>query len=148
MSAVVDASVILKRLISEDYSRQARAMVDDNFSQGQPLFAPPLLASEIANALYQRTRRQSNTISISSAERALSLFLRLPIIQIAPVDLYTRATTFARTHGLRATYDSQYVVLADILHLQLWTADERLVQALSASAPWVKWIGDYPLTST
>jgi predicted nucleic acid-binding protein len=145
--SVVDASVVIKRLIPEDHSEQARALFIDSLQTGQPLFAPPLLPSEVTNVLYQRTRRQANTISVNDADQALTLFLRLPIRLEAPADLYPRALTFARTHSLRATYDSIYVALAQILGVDVWTADERLVRDLGTSAPWVRWIGNYPLPS-
>ena len=77
----------------------------------------------------------------------MTLFLLLPIRLEAPPDLYPRALAFARTHGLRATYDGVYVALAQILGAEVWTADERLVRDLGTSAPWVRWIGDYPLSS-
>jgi predicted nucleic acid-binding protein len=143
--SVVDASVVIKRLIPEDYSEQARALFTDCLQNGQPLFAPPLLPSEVTNVLYQRTRRQANTISVSDAEQALALFLLLPIRLEASPDLYPRALAFARTHGLRATYDSVYVALAQILGVEVWTADERLVRDVGTTAPWVHWIGNYPL---
>lgn len=145
--SVVDASVVIKRLIPEDYSEQARALFTDSLQTRQPLFAPPLLPSEVTNVLYQRTRRQANTISVSDADQALTLFLRLPIRLEAPQDLYPRAMAFARAHGLRATYDSVYVALAQILGVDVWTADERLVRDLGVNAPWVRWIGDYPRPS-
>ena len=43
-------------------------------------------------------------------------------------------------------YDSLYVVLAQLLNVELWTADQRLLQMIGAAAPWVRFIGDYPLT--
>jgi predicted nucleic acid-binding protein len=145
--SVVDASVVVKRLIREEHSERARALFADAIQRGEPLVAPPLLLSEVTNVLYQRTRRQANRISEDDADLALAQVFGLPIDFAAPADLYPRARAFARTHRLRATYDSNYVALAEIIGVELWTADERLIRELGAAAPWVRWIGDYPLAA-
>lgn len=144
---VVDTSVVIKRLIPKDFTQQARALFGESLRRGQPLFAPPLLPSEVTNTLFQRTRRQQNTTSVGDAERALSLFLHLPIQLVAPTDLYERAFAFTRANQLRATYDSLYVVLAQMLGVEIWTADQTLVRNVSPAAPWVRSIGDYARTS-
>ena len=145
---VIDASVVIKRLIREDHSDRAHALFADTLLAGLTLFAPPLLPSEVTNVLFQRTRRQQNTISPGEADGALAMFLTLPIHLEVPPDLYPRALHFARASGQRATYDCVYVALAEILGVELWTADERLVRSASTVAPWVRWIGDYPLDSS
>jgi len=38
------------------------------------------------------------------------------------------------------------VVLAQMLDTELWTDDRRLRNAVGSVAPWIRWIGDYPLT--
>ena len=40
-------------------------------------------------------------------------------------------------------YDSHYLALAEMLGLELWTADERLYNAVKDALPWVKWLGDF-----
>jgi predicted nucleic acid-binding protein len=35
------------------------------------------------------------------------------------------------------------LALADILGLELWTADERLYNVVKHDLHWVKWLGDY-----
>jgi predicted nucleic acid-binding protein len=41
--------------------------------------------------------------------------------------------------------DRAEAVLAQLLGVELWTADQHLVNALGSAAPWVRWIGDFPL---
>ena len=127
---VIDASVAIKRLIREEFSAQARALFDRSVRGGQPLAAPLVLPSEVTNALFQRARRQENSISVEDAEQALSLFLRLAIQLVAPEELYLRAFAFARTNQL--------------LGVEFWTADQTLLRNLGSTAPWAHWIGDYP----
>lgn len=49
-----------------------------------------------------------------------------------------------RAHRLTRTYDALYVVLAQLLGLELWTDDRALINTLAGAAPWVRWIGVYP----
>lgn len=46
-------------------------------------------------------------------------------------------------HRSTTPFNSLYVVLAQLLDVELWTADEGLRRALGTAAPWVRFIGDY-----
>jgi predicted nucleic acid-binding protein len=39
-----------------------------------------------------------------------------------------------------------YAATAEKLGCELWTADQRLVNAVSASLNWVKWLGAFPVS--
>lgn len=136
---VVDASVAFKVVIQEEFTDRARALFAATLSAGRSLLGPPHLASEVTNAIYQRLRRRN--ITTDEANQALREFLQLPIQLIAPPELYEKAFLFARTNGLTSTYDSLYVVLAQTVEAELWTADRTLVNSVGAVAPWVRWIG-------
>jgi predicted nucleic acid-binding protein len=144
---VVDASVVIKQLIQEELSDHAHELFEQALLGSEPLVGPTLLPSEVTNVLFQRSRRVEHSITVEEAEAALDLFLLLPIRIVDSVDLYRRAFRFARANNLRATYDSVYVVLAQDLKATLWTADRRLVNVLHTSAPWVRWIGDFPVAA-
>jgi predicted nucleic acid-binding protein len=145
-AVVVDASVALKRVLAEEFTEQSRALFAQSLQDRRPLVAPPLLPSEVANALYQRlhTTVPSRRLTEAEADGALAAFLHLPITLLAPDDLYFRAFEFAKTHRLPSVYDSVYVVLAQMLNTELWTADQRLLNSVPTSAPWVRSIRDYP----
>ena len=68
-----------------------------------------------------------------------------PVEVLTPPDLYERAFTFAHTHGLVSSYDCLYVVFAQLVGVELWSADERLLNAVAGIAPWVHAIRAYPL---
>jgi predicted nucleic acid-binding protein len=144
-AVVVDASVALKRVLAEEFTEESRSLFAQSLKDRRPVVAPPLLPSEVGNALYQRLRTSvpSRRLTDAEADRALAAFLLLPITLLAPEDLYSRAFTFAKTLRLPSLYDSVYVVLAQLLNAELWTADQRLRSAVATSAPWVRWIGDY-----
>jgi predicted nucleic acid-binding protein len=145
-AVVVDASVALKRVLAEEFTEESRSLFAKSLQDRRPVVAPPLLPSEVGNALYQRLRTSvaSRRLTDAEADGALAAFLHLPITLLAPDDLYPSAFAFAKTHHLPSVYDSVYVVLAQLLQTELWTADQRLVHAVAPSAPWVRWIGDYP----
>lgn len=136
---VVDASIAMKWVIDEELSEQARALLRDQAVY--PIVAPLHFLSEVTNALHQRVRRGHMTDD--EAQDALAEIVRLGVTLQDSPGLYGQALTFARSNRLPATYDSLYVVLAQILGIELWTADERLLNAIRAKAPWVRWIGDY-----
>jgi predicted nucleic acid-binding protein len=144
-AVVVDASVAVKWVLAEELTEQARALLRE--SARRPILAPPHLSSEVTNALYQRVRTTDPKKHISEleAQEALSHFLRFRIEFSAPAALYQQALGFAQTHRLSHTYDSLYVILAQLVGTELWTGDKRLINAVGSVAPWVRFIGDYPL---
>ncbi len=146
-AAVLDASVALKLVLAETHSDRAEALVTAALRARQALYGPPSLPLEVLSALYQRARRRDPTTAITfeQAEQCLADFLAIPIDIESPSDLYPRTFAFARAHGLARTYDAVYVVLAQSLGVDLWTDDQSLLNALGSAAPWVRWIGDYPL---
>jgi predicted nucleic acid-binding protein len=144
-AVVVDASVAVKWVLAEELTEQARALLRE--SVRRPILAPPHLTSEVTNALYQRVRTTDPTkhLSEADAQEALTHFLSFRIEFHAPAALYQQALIFAQTHHLSHTYDSLYVVLAQLTNTELWTGDKRLITAVGSVAPWVRFIGDYPL---
>jgi predicted nucleic acid-binding protein len=144
-AVVVDASVAVKWVVAEELSDRAHALLEDSLRAQRPVLAPPLLPIEVTNAIYQRQRR--NLITQDESRSYVATFLLLPIELIAPPDVFNRALSFARTHNLTQTYDALYAALAEAVQAELWTADERLRNALERAVPWVRWIGDYAGTA-
>lgn len=54
---VIDASAALKWVLDEEHSDRAHALLSDALERHTMLSAPPLLAGEAANAIYQQQRR-------------------------------------------------------------------------------------------
>lgn len=144
-SVVIDASVALKWVVDEELAAEANALLRDGLMDRHILCAPPLLLSEVTNAIHQHVRR--GELDGDQADRALRQFLAVPMELTLPRDLYSLALTFAREHDLPATYDSQYIVLARSLGVDLWTADAKFVRSLPPSLSWVRWLGDYEATT-
>jgi predicted nucleic acid-binding protein len=138
---VIDASVVAKLLFEEPYSNESEALVSST-AGNLGLIASHLLPYEIANTILKRIRRGIDSQSMITA--LMDEFDALPITLHAPYDLSRIALEVALTFRLRAVYDAHYVALAVIMERDLWTADERLVRAVAATHPCVKWIGSYP----
>jgi predicted nucleic acid-binding protein len=137
---VLDASAAAKLvLVDEPYAGRALKLVQEQTDHGELTLAPPLLQSEVTNILRQRMRRTG--MPLATATQLLADFLMLPISLTTPSGLYQRALELVEHFNLGATYDAQYVALAQIASCDLWTADERLVRDLSHDLPWVKWLG-------
>jgi predicted nucleic acid-binding protein len=145
---LVDANVAVKWVIQQALSDRAQKLFEDTIRARGRLIGPPLLSSEVVNSIYQhrRTRDPRWQISEAEAEAALQRYLALPVVLATPAGLYERAFAFARELGLTNSYDSLYVVLAQMLGVEMWTDDQVLLQALGGSAPWVRSLRDYPMT--
>lgn len=131
---VVDASVALKWVLDEPGSAAASGLLD-----GRGLFAPPLLAIEVANALWVATRR--GQLTGAEAEDALDLILRAPFQPLPPgLRLPLRALELARLLD-HPVYDCVYLALAIRLERPVVTADRRFAAAASRApeaAPFVR----------
>src|SRR5579885_2925801 len=137
---VVDASVAAKWVLTEQHSDKAEALHDACARAGEPIVAPPL-PIEITNILRQRMRREG--LPLADAVVLLQRFLAFPVTLAAPAQLHQDALILAETHNLPAVYDAHYIALAQALGCDLWTADQRLVNAVADQLPFVKWIGAY-----
>ena len=84
-----DSSVAAKWLFAEAHAAQASALLRDALGAAEPLVAPPLLPSEVANVIRQRLRQ--GQVRLDEARALLAQFLALPIRLQAPETRYDRA---------------------------------------------------------
>lgn len=139
-TVVVDASVAVKWLIEEDYSRQADELLEAWDREDVRIAGPHLLPVEVSNALYQRVKRHQ--ISLDTAVQLEAEFLENDIALVQSASLHVRSIRIASALGQRAAYDSHYLALAESLDCEFWTADERFYRAASRNHPIVRWIGE------
>ena len=141
----VDASVAVKWLLIEEHSDRAIALYEATAKANQPIVAPPLLPLEVTNILRQRMRAQGG-ISLVRATEHLAAFLAFPIEFHNPVGLHHQALVLADAFGLPASYDTHYLALAEHLGCELRTDDQRLIRQVATRFPFVRWVGDHPVT--
>lgn len=141
MAVVVDSSLVLKWVLEEEYTKEARVLLGIWHKNDERLLAPPVFNSEVTNALHQGVRR--GNISRSDAADALD-FLLPHIAIVEPDGLYHRALSLASELGLGAAYDALYLALAEVEGCQVWTADRRLLNAVQSSFPHIRWVEESP----
>ena len=138
----VDASVALLWLLPDSLTAAARLLRRNCVEQGVPMIAPPLFRPEITSSI--RRWLFTSEVSEAYAREALHRSLRFPVLVSDGGDaLQIRALALATALNRPRAYDSQYLALAEFNRCELWTADERLVNAAQRKFPWVRWLGDY-----
>ena len=134
-TVAVDASMAVKWVVAEVYANRAEALLQDSLQAARPIVALPHFPGEVVNAIHRRTQRTEQALTPEQAAQAIDDFLATPIQLLSPPGLYERAFTLAQTLPLPTVYDSLYVMSAQLLDVELWTADERLCRALGTTAP-------------
>jgi predicted nucleic acid-binding protein len=140
---VVDASIAIKWILYEPDSATAKALLAEWIDKETVILAPALLAFEITNSLYQKTRR--GEISLDRARLALTKVLTTDLVldSLQDSSLSIRALEFAHRFNLPATYDSHYLALAEREGCELWTADTRLWNSIKGKLTWVRLMSEY-----
>lgn len=135
---VVDASVAAKWYFLEEHSEQADALLE----QDSELFAPGLLAVEIATLVWKRARR--GEISEAAADRIVAALRQVPLEIRPTAELVTAALPLA-LHGGLTLHDAFYAALAVKSGCPLVTADRKLYDVLRGGhlADHALWIGDF-----
>ena len=118
---VIDASVAVKWVVSENGSRQAELLLDHN------LVAPDLLFAECANILWKKVRR-GELIKEEAAIAAQTL--EAAHLTVVSVKQYIGFATAIAVELDHPAYDAVYLALAEALGLRYVTADGRLIRKL------------------
>ena len=138
---VVDASLVVKWYVSEEYSEEALAILDYwNALSVQPA-APSLVRFEVSNVLHKKVLR--GEISVSEAVQVFDQFLDSGIEFSEPFVIHGRAIELASELRQGAAYDSHYLALAEVLECEMWTADGRFYRSAGREIGRVRWIGDF-----
>ena len=137
---VVDASVVVKWLITEEDSPIALTALKSWRTEGTRLTAPYFMLAEVTNVLHQHVRK--GDLSLNVAFDMLDYLMTLKIELHETDHLHHRALDLASRLNHGAAYDSHYLALAETLDCDLWTADRRLQRTASPLAPTVHWLGE------
>jgi predicted nucleic acid-binding protein len=137
----VDASLAVKLVVPEEYSPEVSAMFAACVREGEAVYAPTLVAFEVTNIVRKKMLREG--LGWSDAIARLSDFFALPIQLRTSHDLHLDALEIAERFRMAATYDAEYVALAQNIGCDLWTDDRVLLREVGNRLPFVRWIGDY-----
>ncbi len=125
--AVVDASVVAKWYLEENYSEQARRLRDDFLEGVLSLRAPSLLPFEVFNALrYHPTFPRRH---LREAARALD---RAGLLTVPLVGEFLEKTVECSVRHDLTVYDASYVTLADLAGCPLYTTDGAILGSRAA----------------
>ena len=122
---VVDACVIVKWFVDEEYSRAARLLRDSYVNGLIEIAVPALMPYEVLNALkYSGAYGEDELKEIAEV---------LEDYQFETYDLSgdlaKRTVEIAMRKGL-TIYDASYVALAEKLNTVLYTADEKIIRKI------------------
>jgi len=120
---VLDASVVLKWLISEKDQEIALIFLDRHINSGEPVAIPELLYYEVGNILAMKTKLTDGAIT-----RAMNYLFALELlVYTLGKDEFIDAIKLSRMYEI-SVYDASYVTLAHSLKTYFVTADEKLVR--------------------
>ena len=127
MRCVLDASVALKWVLSEEHSDFANALREQHRNGVCTFIAPDIFPLEVAHALTRAERKgllQPPEASILTAD-----ILTTPPALHSSIDLLTRALEISSQMRV-GIYDCLYVALAEDEGCELVSADEKLLVSL------------------
>lgn len=137
----IDANLALKMVLNEEDSDKAELFWDGLLERQRQVIAPFLLRFEVTSVIRNRVYR--NLLTPEEGEDAFTSVHALHITFLNPANLHRTAWELARRFNRPNAYDSHYLALAQMQDCELWTADQRLYNAVRQELPWVKWLGDY-----
>jgi predicted nucleic acid-binding protein len=132
----VDASFALKLVLDEPERPRVRRQWAEWVRDGVSPIAPWLWTFETHSVLRRNVVRGS--LSEEQARAAWHLLQRQGVQTVHPHRLMDRAWALASELSRPITYDMVYVALADLRGCELWTADQRLINATGARFAWIR----------
>jgi predicted nucleic acid-binding protein len=135
----IDASVAAKWVFIEEDSDLATAAFRAHEDSG--IIAPAFMAAELTNSIRRRVAR--GLMTHEEGEEALDRFLSFEVTLATDPSVHLEALRLAHRFDRPAAYDMHYVALAQIAGCDLWTADERLLNALGGRLDFVKSLSAY-----
>jgi predicted nucleic acid-binding protein len=142
----VDASFMVALLMPERFSQTTLRLWEEWVLGDVEISAPSLLRYEVISALYRKALR--SLVTWEDSQSAQVQFLSLDIDFKDPKELPAWAVELARFYQRPNTCDAFYLALADHLDCKLWTADERLYNAVSKDLGYLRWLGELPNQKT
>jgi predicted nucleic acid-binding protein len=140
---VVDASLALKWVLSQEDSSTAIALLQKWNIEKTEVIAPALFTYEATNILFRQVVARKLTY-----DEAMKLLTKLFAIGILlnfaqHKEISIRAMDISHHFGLPAAYDAHYLALAEYEQCEYWTADTRLWNAIGGKLPWIRRLSDY-----
>ncbi len=123
---VVDASIVVKWLVAEEWSEESSALLD----AGVTLIAPELLFAEVSNALWAMCRR--GDVTRDDLADAIDALREAPVAVPASMRQLAAAATRLAVDLDHPAYDCFYLALAIQEQYPVITADTRFYDKVRA----------------
>lgn len=123
MSLVVDASVAIKWITSEDDSDLAQQLLS------HPLSAPAFLLLELSNALWKKVR-QGQLVPLQAAAGLAEISSIVELTSTLGLEARALEIGLEIAHPI---YDCLYLALAEAIDQPVVTADKRFIQSCERS---------------
>jgi predicted nucleic acid-binding protein len=136
-----DSNLAIKLVLHERDSALARELWQSWWIQETDVIAPTLWAYEVTSVIRKQVYR--GLLAPDAETDTLEAIHRLPVLLMKPTGLHRRASALARRFDRPAAYDAHYLALAEMADCPLWTADERLFNAVRHDLAWVNWLGHF-----
>lgn len=140
MKICVDASVVVKWLVREDGSDQARLLLERWITADWILIAPSMLDYEIGSALRQKVIR--GELEFCDLYPALDRYSQLGLQLFHLANLAFQCVSVAETLKQPSIYDTGYLMIAKQQGCDYVTADARFHKAAAPIFPMVKFYQD------
>ncbi len=141
-AVVVDAGMAVHLVVPTRFSEDAQRAWERLAAAGATVSAPWVFAFEVASVI--RRYMYDGLLAPEQAVAALQTVSELGVEHVAgDVSLCRAALAWAERLQQRAAYDGFYVALTESREAELWTADQRLRNAVQAAGgPTVRWIAE------
>lgn len=127
LNIAVDASVVIKAYIPEEFSDKAGALLERLERKEISLVAPDLIYSETGNILWKKSRLKE--LTASEIEDISNEILHLPLQVVPSKPILKLAIGFSIAYDI-TVYDAFYLSVAKIYETKLITADKKLKDKL------------------
>jgi len=138
---IVDSGIFLASVQKERFGKEVDRLLASLREANFQLAAPTLLRYELIAVVRKNVYRKSIAPSDARVIQEAINELTDEITFFIDDDLLKRGYAIAEQLSLATAYDSQYLSVAERLHCDFWTADERLFNAVKQNLNWVHWIG-------
>ncbi|MBI3980334.1 MAG: type II toxin-antitoxin system VapC family toxin [Chloroflexi bacterium] len=132
----VDASFALKLVLHEPEREQVRSQWARWLHDGFTVIVPWLWTFETHSVL--RRKVTLGELTDLEGREAWRILRRQGTQTVHPRGLFDRAWAIATDLRRSTTYDAVYVALAELRRCELWTADQRLVNAAASKYPGIR----------
>jgi predicted nucleic acid-binding protein len=141
MRYVIDANIAAKWFLPEADSAKALQLREDFHNGVHELIAPDIYPLEVGHALTKGLRK-GRTTPAQAAQDFQYLFTSLPTL-LPHAPLLPRAFALSSRYRI-AINDCLYVVLADREGVPLVTSDQKLINGLQATHPFILDLASLP----